>query len=156
MSTKKILVIGATGGQGVHVIDALLAPGKDGSPSPYSVRALTRNPDSDRAKKLKEKGVEIFKGMEYDYDYHRALQVHNSVSGSFEDFPTVLEALKGVYGVWVNTDGFTVGEAREVFAGIRIFELAKQVGTVRHYVWSNLDYSTKVRSYTRIVSTNDY
>lgn len=35
---------------------------------------------------------------------------------------------------------------REVYAGLRIFELAKQVGTVQHYIWSNLDYSTKVRS----------
>lgn len=34
---------------------------------------------------------------------------------------------------------------REIYAGIRIFELAKQIGTVRHYVWSNLDYSTEVR-----------
>lgn len=56
----------------------------------------------------------------------------------------MLEALKGVYGAWVNTDGFTVGEAKELQAGMRIFELAKQLGTVRHYVWSNLDYSLKV------------
>ena len=64
--------------------------------------------------------------------------------GSFEDFPTVLNAMKGVYGVWSNTDGFTVGEAREIYAGMRIFELAKQAGTVRHYIWSSLDYATKV------------
>lgn len=60
------------------------------------------------------------------------------------DFPSVLLALKGVYGAWVNTDGFTVGEQMETYAGIRIFELAKQIGTVRHFVWSNLDYSFKV------------
>jgi hypothetical protein len=56
----------------------------------------------------------------------------------------VLEALKNAYGVWSNTDGFTVGEKRELYAGIRLFELAKQVGTVTHYVWSSLDYSFKV------------
>ena len=66
-------------------------------------------------------------------------------TGSFEDFTLVLEALKGVYGAWVNTDCFTVGEQRELYAGMRIFELAKQFGTVKHYIWSNLDYSTKVR-----------
>ena len=65
-------------------------------------------------------------------------------AGSFEDFPTVLEAMKGVYGVWANTDGFTVGEARELYAGVRIFELAKQAGTVRHFIWSNLDYIASV------------
>ena len=52
--------------------------------------------------------------------------------------------MKGVYGVWANTDGFTVGEARELYAGVRIFELAKQAGTVRHYIWSNLDYIASV------------
>ena len=67
------------------------------------------------------------------------------LTGSFDDFPKVLAALEGVWGVWNNTDGFTVGETKEIFAGIRIFELAKQIKTVRHYVWSNLDYSFKVR-----------
>ncbi|THH05297.1 hypothetical protein EW145_g4902 [Phellinidium pouzarii] len=129
MSGKKlILVLGATGAQGIAVIDALLAPGADGKHSPYAVRALTRDPDSTRAQTLKAKGVEC-------------------VKGSFEDFPTVFEALKGVYGAWINTDGFTVGETRELYVGMRIFELAKQVGTVRHYIWSNLDYSTKKGNY---------
>ncbi|KDQ59066.1 hypothetical protein JAAARDRAFT_192618 [Jaapia argillacea MUCL 33604] len=123
-----ILVIGATGAQGLAVISALLAPSEDGAPSPYAVRALTRNTESGRAKELKAKGVEV-------------------VQGSFYDFPTVFDALKGVYGAWVNTDGFTVGEQKELYCGMRIFELAKQVGTVRHYVWSNLDYATKKGNY---------
>lgn len=63
--------------------------------------------------------------------------------GAFDDLPSVYAALEGVWGAWVNTDGFTVGEVKELYAGMRIFELAKQVGTVRHYVWSNLDYSFK-------------
>ena len=46
---KLILVIGATGAQGIAVVDKLLEPGADGSPSPYAVRALTRNPSSRRA-----------------------------------------------------------------------------------------------------------
>ena len=61
-SQKTILVIGATGAQGLAVVDALLAPNTDGSPSPYSIRALTRNPDSGRAQELKRKGVECVKG----------------------------------------------------------------------------------------------
>ncbi|OBZ67001.1 Glutathione S-transferase 3 [Grifola frondosa] len=128
-SKKLILVIGATGAQGLAVIDKLLEPSADGSPSPYAVRAFTRNLDGRRAKELAAKpGVEV-------------------VKGSFDDFPSVYAALQGVYGAWVNTDGFTVGETREVFAGMRIFELAKQVKTVRHYVWSNLDYSFKKGGY---------
>ena len=64
--------------------------------------------------------------------------------GSTDDFSSVLAALQGVYGVYVNTDSFTIGEEKEVFTGIRIFELAKQVPTIRHYVWSNLEYISKV------------
>ena len=52
--------------------------------------------------------------------------------------------MKGVYGVFVNTDSWSVSEAQEVFLGMRIFELAKEVGTVRHYVWSGLDNIFKV------------
>ena len=59
---KLILVIGATGAQGIAVINKLLEPGADGSPSPYAVRALTRNPSSRRAMELEGKGVEIVKG----------------------------------------------------------------------------------------------
>ena len=64
MSTQKklILVIGATGAQGLAVIDALLAPTDNGSPSPYAVRALTRDPQSERAQGLAAKGVECVKG----------------------------------------------------------------------------------------------
>lgn len=61
-SKKLILVIGATGAQGIAVINALLAPSANGSPSPYSVRALTRDPAHRRSQELAEKGVELFKG----------------------------------------------------------------------------------------------
>ena len=65
MSTHKklILVIGATGAQGLAVIDALLAPSEDGTPSPYAVRALTRNVEHKRAQELKAKGVECIQGQ---------------------------------------------------------------------------------------------
>ena len=59
---KLILVIGATGAQGLAVIDALLKPAADGSPSPYAIRALTRNPESGRAKGLAQRGVKVFSG----------------------------------------------------------------------------------------------
>ena len=67
---KLILVIGATGAQGIAVIDALLGPAEDGSPSPYAIRALTRNPDSRRAIELTEKGVECVKGQCIQFCMH--------------------------------------------------------------------------------------
>ncbi|TFY83220.1 hypothetical protein EWM64_g786 [Hericium alpestre] len=112
---------------GIAVIDSLLAPAADRSPSPYSVRALTRDPSSGRATELAAKGVEV-------------------VQGDTDHLATVSSALKGVWGAWVNVDTFSVGEVKEVFAGLRIFELAHQAG-VRHYVWSSLDYISKISGY---------
>jgi hypothetical protein len=46
--------------------------------------------------------------------------------------------------VFVNTDGFTIGEKEELFVAFRIYELARGAG-VKHFVWSALDYLSKVR-----------
>lgn len=73
--SKLILVIGATGAQGLAVIDSLIAPHKNGEPSPYTVRALTRNTESDRAKQLLAKGVEVVKGQLFRYKYPLSLVV---------------------------------------------------------------------------------
>ena len=66
------------------------------------------------------------------------------MSGAFDDIPSVVKAFEGAYGAWVNTDGFTVGEVKETYYGMRIYEIAKQTKSMRHYVWSNLDYALKV------------
>lgn len=68
--SKIIAVIGATGAQGIPVIKHLLAPSSDGAPSPWKVRALTRNPDHERAKELKSLGAEILQGMLGLYSDH--------------------------------------------------------------------------------------
>ncbi|CAG8716526.1 9867_t:CDS:2, partial [Acaulospora colombiana] len=126
MSKKLILFIGGTvelGAQGIPAIKALLSPGKDGEPSPYAVRVVTRDPSNWRAAELQNLGCEL-------------------VTGSVKDLPSIYNALEGVYGAFVNTDGFTIGEKEELFAAFRIYELAKERG-VKHYVWSNLDYMSK-------------
>ncbi|KAJ7660793.1 NAD(P)-binding protein [Mycena polygramma] len=129
MSAQKlILVIGATGAQGQAVVDALLAPDARGNTSPYAVRALTRDPTTKQALELAARGVEC-------------------VKGSFEDLDSVALALDGAYGVWVNTDGFTVGEMKEIYIGIRIFETAKQTHALRHYVYSSLPYVSKTTGF---------
>jgi uncharacterized protein YbjT (DUF2867 family) len=54
MSLKKVVaVVGATGVQGGSVANALLADGT------FTVRALTRNPESEQAKNLQAKGAEV-------------------------------------------------------------------------------------------------
>ncbi|KAH9940009.1 NAD-P-binding protein [Epithele typhae] len=127
-SKKLILVIGGTGAQGLAVVDALLKPAADGVPSPYAVRVMTRDPANHRARDLVAKGVEV-------------------VQGTTDDFTSVMRAMEGAYGAFVNTDSFTIGEEKEVYTGMRLFEAAKQLGTLRHYVWSGLDYSFKKGGY---------
>ncbi|KAJ7915540.1 NAD(P)-binding protein [Mycena leptocephala] len=122
-ATKLILVIGATGAQGMAAIDGLLES-CDGEPSPYRIRALTRDVNSARAKALAAKGVEC-------------------VQGTFEDFAAVAKAMDGVYGAYANTDTFTVGEMREIYAGLRLFKIANVTPTLRHYLWSGLPSQTR-------------
>ncbi|CAG8515102.1 9928_t:CDS:2, partial [Dentiscutata erythropus] len=73
MSFHKPLVVvsGATGAQGGSVVNTLLATGK------YRVRALTRNPKSDKAKALVAKGAEVFKA-----DLSIKEDVKNALKGS--------------------------------------------------------------------------
>ncbi|KAJ7490997.1 NAD(P)-binding protein [Mycena latifolia] len=102
-ATKLILVIGATGAQGMAAIEGLLEA-RDGEPSPYKVRALTRDVNGARAKALAAKGVECVE------------------------------------------DTFTVGEMREIYAGLKIFEIANRTPSLRHYLWSGLPYMPKTRA----------
>ncbi|KAJ7707753.1 NAD(P)-binding protein [Mycena rosella] len=137
MSGKLILVIGGTGAQGIAVINALLAAGDDSAPSPYKVRVLTRDPSNKRAKELAARGVEC-------------------VQGSLDNLATVAAAFEGVYGAWVNTDSFTVGEQKEVYLGIKMFEIAKRARSVRHYIWSSLDYVNKKANYDPLYQVDHY
>lgn len=80
MSTKKIVAVaGALGVQGSSVVRALLADGT------FTVRALTRKPDSEKAKALAAQGVEVVKA-----DYH--------------DPASLQAAYAGVYGVFAITN----------------------------------------------------
>ncbi|KAF5392744.1 hypothetical protein D9757_000814 [Collybiopsis confluens] len=127
--SKVILVIGATGSQGFPVIDALLAPDEAGNPSPYSVRALTRDPTSHKANVLASlPGVEV-------------------VKGSFDDMETLAPALEGCYGIFANTDTHVVGEQGEIYAAIKLFEQVNRVPQAKHFVWSSLDYGYKFGGY---------
>ncbi|KAH6677249.1 hypothetical protein B0J14DRAFT_338387 [Halenospora varia] len=124
MSAKRILVIGGTGAQGFAVVKALLA-----SNSTFTVRVLSRNPDAEYVQKLFEgTGVEL-------------------VKGSFMDFDSVEAALQNCYGVFVNTDGFTVKESDEIWAAIRIWEIANTIPTLRHFLWSSIDYYLKLTGF---------
>ncbi|KAL3472272.1 hypothetical protein BJX99DRAFT_235853 [Aspergillus californicus] len=117
MATRKlILVIGGTGAQGTPVVKALSESGR------YDVRLLTRNTSSNQATQL------------------ATLPNVTLLQGSQDNQKDLHAAFTGVYGAWVNLDGFTLGEKNELFYGIRAYEIARHHG-VQHYVFANIDYS---------------
>ncbi|KAJ6538713.1 hypothetical protein B0H10DRAFT_2448677 [Mycena sp. CBHHK59/15] len=120
---KLILVIGATGAQGMAAIDGLLKS-RDGQPSPYRIRASTRDVNGARAKAIAAGGTEC-------------------VEGTFEDFDTTAKAIDGVYGPHVSTGGYIYPE---IYADLMIFEAAKRTPSLRHYVWGGLPYMPKTRA----------
>ncbi|KAH7032173.1 hypothetical protein B0J12DRAFT_713743 [Macrophomina phaseolina] len=116
---REILVIGGTGAQGGPVVQALARSQR------YRVRVLTRDTQSPRAQAL--------------------LQLPNVhlIQGNQDNQADLHAAFRGVYGAWVNTDGFSIGEKAELFYGIRAYEIARHEN-VQHYVYANVDYTLKV------------
>jgi uncharacterized protein YbjT (DUF2867 family) len=81
MADKKIIAItGATGAQGGGLARAIL-----GDPnSPFAVRALTRNPDSEKARQLATLGAEV-------------------VAADVDDVESLKRAFAGAYGAYCVT-----------------------------------------------------
>ena len=111
-----IMVMGATGQQGGAVARALLAEG-------YKVRAMTRNPDGERARELAELGAEV-------------------VQGDFEREDSVLAALDGVWGTFAVQNTWEAGVEGEEAQGKRIARLARQAG-VQHFVYASVGSADK-------------
>jgi uncharacterized protein YbjT (DUF2867 family) len=111
MADARVLVLGATGGQGGAVVDALLARGR-------KVRALLRDPASRSARRLAEQDVEV-------------------VAGSFDDAESLAVAMQGVSGVFALTTPFEAGVHAEVRQGRAIVAAARQV-RVPHLLFSSV------------------
>ncbi|KAJ9143318.1 NAD(P)-binding protein [Pleurostoma richardsiae] len=120
-----VLVIGATGAQGAAVLRVLSSTGK------YHLLALTRSATTERAKEIAAlPGVELIpSGSSVGYN-----------EASFSAAAARADA------VFVNTDGFSLGEALETFWGIRLFELSAKAG-VRHLIYSGLDSNQRTSNY---------
>lgn len=130
-TTSNIFVVGGTGAQGMPIIRALVADKK------YSVRFLTRDVGSRRARELSE------------------LENVSAVAGSFADEATLREGFRGCDGAFVNIDGFNTGEKSEIYWAIRSYEIAIEEG-VRFFVYGNLDYGLKKAGYDSRFRTGHY
>lgn len=108
---RTILVTGATGTQGGAVARELLDRG-------YVVRALTRSPDKPAAAELRELGAIV-------------------VKGDFDDRASLLDAMRGVHGVFAVTDTWEHGAEREIAHGSQLITAAEESG-VGHFVYTSV------------------
>lgn len=109
--SKTILITGATGQQGGATLHNLLGKG-------YTLRALTRKPDGEKARALANAGVEL-------------------VQGDLNDAGSLASALKGAWGVYAVQNTWEAGVDGEEEQGKRIATLAKDAG-VEHYVYASV------------------
>ncbi|KAH7114811.1 hypothetical protein EDB81DRAFT_702350 [Dactylonectria macrodidyma] len=124
-SSKLITVYGATGSQGGSVVASLL----QNKAKTFTLRGVTRNPDSEKAKGLKAQGVEIFQA-----------------DGLVRD--QVVEAFRGSWGVFINTnsDAPEVNQPdgpSETDLGKILVDAAAEAG-VRHLVYSGMASASKI------------
>jgi uncharacterized protein YbjT (DUF2867 family) len=121
MSTKKIIVVfGATGAQGNGLANAILSDGN----SEFTVRAITRNTSSEKAKALAKTGAQI-------------------VSADIDDQQSIKRALEGAYGAFFVTFYWAhFSPEREYEEGRKMAAAAKQAG-LQHIIKSTLEDTRK-------------
>ena len=130
-NVSTIFIVGGTGAQGMPIVRDLVADGK------YSVRVLTRDTTSWRAKALV------------------ALGNVTLVEGSFADDDVLREGFHECDGAFVNIDGFNTGEKTETYWAIRSYEIALEEG-IKFFVYGNLDYALKKSGYHSKFRTGHY
>jgi uncharacterized protein YbjT (DUF2867 family) len=117
MTQKKIItVFGATGAQGGGVAQAIL----NDAESEFTVRAVTRDPGSEKAKGLAGMGAEI-------------------VAADIDDKASMKNALAGAYGAYFVTFYWAhLSPEREYKEACSMAEAAKEAG-IKHAIWSTLE-----------------
>src|SRR5512140_2887175 len=121
MADKKVIaVVGAMGAQGGGLVRSIVAD-RDG---PYVARAITRKPDSDKARALAALGVEV-------------------VAGDADDPAGLDAAFAGAHGAFCVTNFWEHFSAdREVVQATNMARATRKAG-VQHVVWSTLEDTRK-------------
>jgi uncharacterized protein YbjT (DUF2867 family) len=116
MEKKIITVLGATGAQGGGLARAIL----NDKNSEFSVRAVTRDPGSDKAKELISMGAEV-------------------VTGDVDDIQSLKQALKGAYGAYFVTFFWAhYSPEKEMAEAKNMADAARESG-LKHVIWSTLE-----------------
>jgi uncharacterized protein YbjT (DUF2867 family) len=108
---RTVLITGATGHQGGAVAQHLAGKG-------FTLKAMTRKPDSPAAQALAAKGIQV-------------------VKGDLDDAASLKQALSGVWGIWAVQNTWEAGVEKEEAQGKRIAQVAREAG-VQHYVYTSV------------------
>ena len=115
-ANKIIAVTGSTGAQGGGLIRAILAHPNGG----FSARALTRDPESEKAQALAAQGVEV-------------------VKADLDDEASLAAAFSGAYGAYCLTNFWEhFSPDKEIEQAGNLARAAKTAG-VSHVIWSTLE-----------------
>lgn len=115
---KVIAVVGATGQQGGGLARAIL----DDPDGGYSCRALTRNPASEAARALADRGADV-------------------VRADLDDVDSLAKAFQGAHGAYCMTNFFEhFSPEKELQQAANLAEAAKAAG-IRHAIWSTSEDS---------------
>ncbi|KAH9208166.1 hypothetical protein DL95DRAFT_373584 [Leptodontidium sp. 2 PMI_412] len=127
-------VMGATGAQGGSVIEAALKSGL------YQLRGVTRNIESEKAKALVNRGVEV-------------------IAADLDDEGSLVKAFEGsavIYGVTnfletFSADGPDAAIVVEGQQGRNLATAASKTKTLQHYIWSTLPDAKKISKGKHVV-----
>ncbi len=111
VENKVIVVTGATGNQGGAVVKHLMNSG-------FTIKAVSRNLQSQSADRLRQQGVEV-------------------VYGDLDKPETLTPILKGAYGVYSVQNNWTSSIEIEIAQGMVLADAAKMAG-VQHFVYSSV------------------
>jgi len=121
MSQQKLIaVVGATGAQGGGLVKAIL----EGAAGGFAVRALTRHPDSDKAKALATAGAEV-------------------IAADLDDEASLAKALSGAWGAYFVTNFWEHFSPEKELAQARNMAAAAKQAGIRHVIWSTLEDTRK-------------
>jgi uncharacterized protein YbjT (DUF2867 family) len=121
VTEKRIIaVVGATGAQGGGLARAIL----DDQEGPFQARAITRNPNSEIALALAERGAEV-------------------VRADLDDLASLVAAFDGAHGAFCVTNFWEHFSAdRELAQAENLAEATDRAG-LRHVIWSTLEDTRK-------------
>jgi uncharacterized protein YbjT (DUF2867 family) len=117
---RVIAVVGATGAQGSGLVRAILNDPDGG----FSVRALTRDVNSDKAKELVKAGAEV-------------------VAANVDDPESLKSAFAGVHGVFCVTFFWEHFSPEQEQAQAKAMAQAAKHAGVKHVIWSTLEDTRK-------------